>query len=37
MQDEIVKLLDVFWGQAEVGSYAKFQGSRGLRRTSIVA
>ena len=25
MQDEIVKSLDVFWGQAKVGSYEKFQ------------
>ena len=25
MQDEIVKSLDVFWGQTKVGSYEKFQ------------
>lgn len=25
MQDEIVKSLDVFWGQAKVGSYEKSQ------------
>ena len=25
MQDEIVKSLDVFWEQAKVGSYEKFQ------------